>query len=483
MIYLFRPKEIVSAFRFPLEGISVSRERKYRTYYAPISHLPNDGIIIGTSEHPSYKGSVEVKIEELDRKRHMYIVGKTGTGKSMMLLNMLIQDIEQNKGLCFIDPHGDLVEALLSYIPERRKEDVYVFDPADPEYVIGFNFLETVSNTEREKDYIVQEVISMLLRNVDYNLEMYGPIAQQWTRYGCMTMMDMPKGSPLGGTLLEVPRLFTDKEFRKQVIEGITNPVLKSFWLDEYERMSDFHKSEMMGYFTSKFSPLVTGPQVRNVVGQLESGFDFKEIMDHKKILLVNLSSGKIGRRNSDLLGSMFVSRMLWSAMTRAWQKQEERQEFYLYVDEFQSFITDTFEIILSEARKYGLNLIIAHQHLSQLEAMGRLGDKLKRSVFGNAGTMVVFRTGPDASELAEELGEPVESSTLRNLENRYAVIKLLVNNIPTVPFTMKTIDIIPPKQADRERGNRIKEYVRKRGEPLSQVDEEIRRRYKGKLI
>jgi len=236
-----------------------------------------------------------------------------------------------------------------------------------------------------------------------------------------------------------------------------------------------------MGYFTSKFTPLITGPQVRNIVGQKKSSFNFKEIMDNNKILLVNLASGKIGRRNSDLLGSMFVSRFLWTAMRRAWQPQEERQDFYLYVDEFQNFITDSFEIILSEARKYGLNLIVAHQHLAQLRAMGRMGDKIERAVFGNVGTMVSFRTGPDAITIASEFGEPVEPSTLRNLENRYAVVKLLVKDVPTVPFTMRTIDYIPPKPQDVERGKRIRQYsLRKYGRPLAEVDQEIRSRYGG---
>ncbi len=483
LVYLFRPKEAVSAFRFPTERISVSKEKMYKTYYAPVTNLPKEGLLIGTSEHPSHKDRVDVRLRDPDRKRHMYVVGKTGTGKSMMLLTMIAQDLAQNKGLCLIDPHGDLVDAALAHIPENRKDDVFIFDPSDQDYVVGLNFLETTSGSEAEKDYVVQEIISILLRTVDYDLQMYGPRAQQWTRYGCMTMMALPEDTNLGGTLLEVPRLFSDGYFLRAVMEQIKDEVLLQYWRDEYLNMADFHKSEMMGYFTSKFTPLVTGPQVRNIIGQKKSGFNFKKIMDERKILLVNLASGKIGRRNSELLGSMFVSRFLWTAMGRAWQTQESRHDFYLYVDEFQNFITDSFETILSEARKYGLNLIIAHQHLAQLRAMGRMGDKLERAVFGNVGTMAAFRTGPDAVTIASEFGDPAEHSTLRNLENRYAVVKLLVKEVPTVPFTMKTVDYATPRSQDTERGKRIRqESLRQHGRPIKEVDQEIRNRYGGRI-
>lgn len=476
LVYLFGPVEAVKAFRLPSERISVA---PYRTYFAPINQLPVDGILLGHGTHPSEKDPIAVKLQDPDRRRHMYLVGKTGTGKSMMLLGMLIQDIRDGKGLCLIDPHGDLVDTLLAYIPEERREDVYVFDPSDRNYVTGLNLLEATSGTEEEKDYIVQEIISILLRTVDYDIGMFGPRAQQWTRYGCMTLMDLPRDSDLGGTLLEVPRLFSDERFLHEVLSEISSDVLKQYWNDEFASMADFHKSEMMGYFTSKFTPLITAPQVRNIVGQRTSGFDFSEIIEGRKILLVNLASGKIGRRNSELLGSAFVSRLLWTAMRRAWRPQETRSDFYLYVDEFQNFITDSFEIILSEARKYGLNLVIAHQHLSQLTAMGRMGDKLERSVFGNVGTMVAFRMGPDALVLASELGEPADPATLRNLENRITVTKLLVEDRPTVAFTMRTVDLPVPSADEVAAGLSIKaSSVRKWGRAVSDVDAEIQRRY-----
>lgn len=474
LIYLFRPENVVTAFRLPTERISVSKEKTFKTYMAPITQLPSSGVFIGTGEHPSIQEPISIYIQPKDRKRHMYIIGMTGTGKSKMLLNMLIQDVKSN-GLCLIDPHGDLYESVFAYIPEERKDDVYLFDPSDREYVLGFNILETtLETTKAEKDYIVQELISILLRLVEYDIGFFGPIAQQWTRFACLTIMAIPGG----GTLIDVPRLFTDTEFQKSVLDKVKDPFLLDWWKKEYESLSSNTKSEMLNYFTSKFTPLVSAPQVANMIGQIRSGLNLKKILDEKKILLVNLSKGKIGQNNSALIGTLLMSRILWTVLTRAWEREEERQEFYLYVDEFQNFITDTFETILSEARKYGLNLIVAHQHLGQLKAMTKLGDKIERAVFGNVGTIVSFRLGTDATTIVNELGEPVEEATLRNLERRYAACKLLVNEAPSVPFTMRTTEWIPPNPQERERGERIKEAARKRGKKISEIEKEISSSY-----
>lgn len=475
LVYIFPPSEATSAFRLPTERVSAARERLFVNYHAPVANLPKEGLLIGTSEHPSYQDGIPIYFQPKDRKKHCYIVGKTGTGKSMMMLGMIKQDIESNRGLCVIDPHGDLIEAIFPCIPEQRKEDVWLFDPADEEYVIGFNFLQATSaHPEAERDYLLQEVISMLLRTVDYNMEMFGPRAQEWTRMACMTLMALPTG----GTLLEVPRLFEDEDYLRRVLEHVDDPLLQNWWKNNFLSQSDYHRSEMLGYFTSKYTPLVSGPQVRNVVGQLKSDLDFQEIMNQGKILLVNLSRGKIGAQNSALLGSMFVSRILWTAMRRAWEPEESRREFYLYVDEFQNFITDSFETILSQARKFGLNLTIANQHLEQLRAMGRLGNKIERAIFGNVGTTVAFRLGTDASTVAEVLGEPTTAATLRNLENRYAVTQVLVDNAPTTPFTIRTVDWTFPQPEQIAVGQRMKQYVRRRGAPIREVDKEIKSRY-----
>jgi hypothetical protein len=460
LVHLFRADEVSRAFRLPMERITTSREKLYRTYQAPLTTLPTDGLLLGFGEHPSLRERLPIYITAKDRKRHMYVVGKTGTGKSMMLLGMLAEDAK-SKGFCLIDPHGDLVESVFAHIPAERKDDVYLFDPSDHDYVSGLNFLEVDADTsEEEKDQIVQELLSILLRSVDYELDMFGPRAQQWTRYGCMTIMD----NPAGGTLLDVPRLFTDAEFRKSTLSNVKNPMLLAWWEKEFGKESDFHKSEMMGYFTSKFEPLVSGPQVRNVTSQKKSSFRFKDIVDGEKILLVNLARGKLGPRHSAFLGGLVLSRVLTTIMQRAWQPEQDRKEFYLYIDEFQNFVTDSFEPMLSETRKYALNLIIAHQHLAQLRSMSKLGNKIESAVFGNIGTIACFRVGTDAESLAEELGPPVEKQTLRNLENRHAVLSLLVNDAPAVPFTMKTVDWKTPSPDAEARGRGIKDAARKRG-------------------
>lgn len=473
LVYLFRPEEVITAFRLPTKRISVAHEKSFESYPAPVRFLPNKGLQIGTTTHPSYKGELPVYITPEDRARHIYVVGKTGTGKSYLLLNMINQDVLEH-GACIIDPHGDLINTIFPFIPESRMKDVYYFDPSDEEYVQGFNFLEASPNAdEAEKDYIVQEVLSMLMRFVDYNIEMFGPIAQQWTRFGCVTLMETGQG-----TLTDVPRLFSDDGFRKAVLEKVESPILKQWWSREYDTLTEYRKSEILGYFTSKFTPMVTAPQIRNIVGQIHSTIDFNSIMNDGKILLVNLSSGLIGKNNSNLLGSMIVSRILWTALSRAKDPVASRKQFYLYVDEFQNFITDSFEQILSEARKYGLSLTIAHQHLDQLRSMGRMTNKIERAVFGNVGTMISFRLGGDASFIAGEFGNPVDHTTLKNLANRHAVVTIQVDGIPSMPFTMKTVDFTQPTEQMIQRGQLIKEHARKRGRKVPEVVKEIRERF-----
>jgi hypothetical protein len=474
LVYLFRAEEALSAFRLPTQRISVAQEKAYKTYPAPVRFLPSRGLRIGSAMHPSYKGELPVYIASEDRARHIYMIGKTGTGKSYQLLNMIQQDVK-SEGLCVIDPHGDLVNSVFASIPDERINDVYYFDPADSDYALGFNFLETSPNAdESEKDYIIQEVISMLLRFVDYDISMFGPIAQQWTRFGCMTLMDI---SPCG-TLTDVPRLFSDNNYRRSVLARVQDPIIKQWWASEYDTMTESRKNEIMGYFTSKFTPMVTSPQVRNIVGQSTSALNFDQIMNDKKILLVNLSSGRIGKLNSHLLGSIVVSRLLWTALSRAKDPIASRKQFFLYVDEFQNFITDSFEQILSEARKYGLSLTIAHQHLDQLRAMGRMGNKIERAVFGNIGTMISFRLGGDAGTLAGEFGSPADSSSLKNLANRYAVVTMQVEGVPSTPFTLHTDNWTPPSTDMIYRGEQIKEKARKRGRRIEDVIAEINARF-----
>lgn len=474
LVHLFQVGEAQAAFRLPSERIATSRERTFETYPAPVANLPRTGLTLGMAEHPSYPDPLAVRLQKKDRRRHMYIVGKTGTGKSMLLLNMLVQDLESGAGLCLIDPHGDLVNALLPHIPASRASDVVLFDPADPERVAGLNFLQgSASSDPAEKDFLVQEIIGMVLRMVDYNIEMYGPVGQQMTRMACLTLMAMPEPP----TLLEVPRLFASKPFRAMVLKQVSDPELKRWWAQEWELKNEYQKQEILGWFTSKFEQFISAPQVRNVVGQARSTCEFEQVMDSGGILLANLSRGRLGALNSGALGSMLLSKLLWAATRRAWIPEEKRHDFYLYVDEFQNFITDSFETILSEARKYRLNLVIAHQHLGQLQAMGRLSNRIERAVFGNIGTMVSFRLGTDAFRVADEFGEPVATPSLRSLENRYAVAQLLVDDVPTVPFTMRTTDYTPPTAGEQAAGDAIRSAARSRNTLVDDINAEILRR------
>ena len=474
LFYLFQLKEAQAAFRLPAERIATSRERTFRTYHAPVANLPHSGLLLGHAEHPSYHEPLPVYLQQGDRRRHVYVVGKTGTGKSMLLLNSIQQDLTNGAGLCVVDPHGDLINSVLPYVPPARAGDVVLLDPADPERVAGMNFLEaTLADDASEKDFLVQEIISAILRMVDYHIEMYGPIAQQMTRMACLTLMALDTPA----TLLEVPRLFSSNEFRRHVLSQVRDRELLQWWANEWEPKTQYQKQELMGYFTSKFEQFVSAPAVRHMVGQTRSSFDFKRVMDQSGIMLVNLSRGRIGALNSATLGGMIVSKLLWAATRRAWDPEETRRDFYLYVDEFQNFISDSFDTILSEARKYRLSLIIAHQHLGQLRAMGRLGDRVERAVFGNVGTMITFRVGTDAVRIADELGNPVDSGTLRSLQNRFCVAQLLVDEIPTIPFTMRTADYRSPTREQIASGQSIRDQARQRNRSIVDIKSDIRDR------
>ena len=475
LLHIFQVNEAQAAFRFPTERIATSRERTFKTYSAPVANLPQSGLLLGTAEHPSYQEVLPVYLKTLDRRRHVYVVGKTGTGKSMLLLNMIKQDLERGAGVCVVDPHGDLINAVFPHIPRNRAGDVVLLDPSDTEWVAGMNFLEATSeDSASEKDFLVQEIISMIIRMVDYDISMYGPVGQQMTRVACRTLMALDRPA----TLLEVPRLFASQSFLKSVFRDLRDQELIDWWTKEWAPKTDYQKNEVLSWFTSKFEQFVSAPAVRNMVGQSYSTFDFKQIMDEKKILLVNLSRGRVGALNSSALGQMIVSKLLWAATRRAWDPEELRQDFYLYVDEFQNFISDSFDTILSEARKYRLNLIMAHQHLGQLHAMGRLGDRIERAVFGNVGTMVTFRVGTDASRIADELGSPVDAGTLRSLQNRFSVAQLLVDDVPTIPFTMKTDNYEPPSDKQKSDGRRVMDEARRRNTSVDKIKEQISGRW-----
>jgi type IV secretory pathway TraG/TraD family ATPase VirD4 len=407
-----------------------------------------------------------------DRRRHTYILGRTGSGKSVLLSNMAIQDIKNGEGLCVIDPHGDLINDILINIPKERAEDVIVFEPFDMERPLGLNMLEV--DSEEQKDFAVQEMISIFYKLVT-DPAMLGPMFEHNMRNAMLTLM-ADEEHP--GTITDIPRIFTDTEFQRYKLSKVKDPVVRLFWEKEMAKTSDFHKSEMLGYLISKVGRFVENSMMRNIVGQAKSGFNFRKVMDDGKILLVNLSKGRTGEINAKLLGLILVSKIQMAALSRADMPEEKRRDFYLYVDEFQNFITDAFSSILSEARKYKLNLIIAHQYLGQLEqqagAQGAGSKDLRDAVFGNVGSMIVFRTGAeDAEVLGKEFAPTFNQFDLVNIDRFNAYVKLMVNGTASKPFNMSTMP--PQKLGNPELAESIRQLSRlKFGRLRAEVESEI---------
>ncbi len=424
-------------------------------------NVPITGLLLGKNV---YRGvETEIRILPEDRRRHIYIIGKSGVGKSVLMQSMAIQDIQQGHGVCVIDPHGDLVEHIIGHVPKERAEDVIYFNPSDIERPVGLNMLE--ASTPDERDFSVQEMIAIFYKL--FPPEMIGPIFEHNMRNVMLTLME---GKPVG-TIAEIPRMFTDTAFQKSRVAHVTDPVVRSFWEKEMAKTADFHKSEMLGYIISKVGRFVENSMMRNIIGQTQSGFDFSEVMDKQKILLVNLSKGTTGEVNSALLGLIIVSKLQMAALRRASKPEEERKDFYLYIDEFQNFVTDSIATILSEARKYRLDMTIAHQYINQL--VNGQDTKIRDAVFGNAGTMVAFRVGVEDAEYISKEFEPVFSSLdLVNLDRYSANVKLLVHNTASRPFTMQTA---PPKTGSRDIAAVLKELSRlKYGRDRKAVEAEI---------
>lgn len=438
----------------------------------PPLNMPKSGILLGRNIYRGQETKVYIQTE--DRMRHTYIIGRSGSGKTEIMKYMSVQDIKNGEGLCIIDPHGDFIEDVLPHIPKERAEDVILFEPFDTDRPMGLNMLEV--KKEEEKDFAVQEMISIFYKLVT-DPAMLGPMFEHNMRNAMLTLMadaDHP------GSLVEIPRIFTDMEFQKYKVSKLNDPVVRAFWEKEMAKTSDFHKSEMLGYLISKVGRFVENTTMRNIVGQSRSSFNFREIMDTKKILLVNLSKGKIGEINAKLLGLIIVSKIQMAALSRADMREADRKDFYLYVDEFQNFITDTFSSILSEARKYRLGLNIAHQYLGQLEtqagAQGAGSKDLRDAVFGNAGTMISFRIGvEDAEVMAKEYSPVFNEFDLVNIERFNAYTKLLINGTGSKPFNMATYPLPKPTKEQMELAESIRQLSRlKYGRPRAEVEEEI---------
>ena len=433
----------------------------------PPVNMPKEGIVLGRAV---YRGEETiVRMTRSDRRRHLYTIGKSGSGKSVFIQNLAVQDIKNGEGVCVIDPHGDFVEYVLQHIPKERVDDVICFSPADIDRPIGLNMLE--AKTEEQKDFVTQEMISIFYKLVT-DPSMIGPMFEHNMRNVMLTLMaDMVNP----GTIAEIPRMFTDDAFVAKWKKKLKDPVDMAFWDKEMAKTSDFHKSEMLGYLISKVGRFTENAMVRNIIGQSHSGFNFREVMDKKKILLVNLSKGLVGEINANLLGMIVVSKLQMAALERAALPEEQRHDFYLYIDEFQNFITDSIATILSEARKYRLELIIAHQYMKQLED-NKGKTTVRDAVLGNAGTIVAFRMGvEDADVLAKEFAPVFGAYDLVNIEQYTAYTKLLIDNTACKPFNMMTY---PPLPGNKELAAAIKELSRlKYGRPREIVDAEIMER------
>jgi hypothetical protein len=462
---ILNAEELTTLYHFPTEHINTPGIRWFlaKRSEAP-ANMPKEGIVLGKNV---YRGEETlVRLGEADRRRHLYSIGMTGTGKTTFFESMILQDIYNGKGVAVFDPHGELVESILSKIPKERAEDVIYFNPADASRPMGLNLLEW--KTKEQKDFLVQEAIQIFYKLFDPNNQGFvGPQFEHWMRNAALTVMEYPEG----GTLLEIPKLFTDDAFREQRIAYIKDPIIKAFWTQQLAKTADFHKSEMYNYFISKFGRFMTNVTMRNIIGQPKSAFDFREVMDSGKILLINMAKGQIGEINSDLLGMIFIARMFTAALSRADIDEKDRRDFYLYVDEFQNFATDTFASILSEARKFRLDLNITNQYIAQIPEL------IRDAIIGNVGTIVSFRIGvPDAEFMAKEFDPVADQTDLNNIDTYNAYVKLLIDNAPARPFSMQTIKTAVKE--NEQLGKAIAQLSRlKYGRDSAIVDSEIQER------
>lgn len=420
-----------------------------------------EGFLLGYNEFRGIKK--EIRLNTNDRRRHTYFIGQTGVGKSGLLENLAFQDMMDGRGFAFIDPHGDSAEKLLGMVPRERVEDVIYFSPGDMETPIGLNLFEF--DTQDQRDFLIQESIAMLYRLYDPgHTGIIGPRYEHWFRNAALTIMSDPNGS----TFIDVPQVFNDQSFTDEKMKYITDRTVLDFWNKEMAQTSDANKSEVLGWFVSKFGAFLSNEMMRNILGQTKSGFNMRDIMDNKKILLVNLSKGKTGELNSQLLGMIFVMKFQAAAMGRADIPEDQRQDFSLYVDEFQNFATDSFATILSEARKYRLNLVLANQFMTQLT------DTIRESILGNIGTVISGRLGiTDAEILQKKFMPTFDAEDLTKLPNYQTIASVMINGVPSAAFSMS---LVPPmgKSSDQLRDALKKLSATKYGRPRAQVEKEI---------
>jgi hypothetical protein len=473
LISVLSSEELATMFHFPNKTIETPHLHWLKAKTAPISaDVPTEGgTFVGFAYHRGLRRPVHILPK--DRMRHTYIIGKTGTGKSELLIEMIKQDIRAGYGVCVIDPHGDLIDDTLRFIPPERAEDVILFDPSDTERPMALNLLE--AQTEEQKHFITGAIINLMYKLYDpQRTGIIGPRFEHAVRNAMLTIMCEP-----GSTFIEIVRVMTDQKFVQELLPKVQDPIIRRYWTDQIAQTSDFHKSEVLDYIVSKFGRFVTNKMMRNIIGQSKSSFDFRNVMDDGKILLINLSKGKLGEENSTFLGLLIVPKILAAAMSRVDVPQEQRREFFLYVDEFQNFATPDFAVILSEARKYKLALTVANQFIGQMD------EEVKNAVFGNVGTQIMLRTGvTDASFLQRELQPTFGESDIVNQERFHAYMKTIVNNEPVPPFSIDMTKDYNKHMEEKNRGEKIAQAIMqlsrlKYGRPRELIEAEITQRAK----
>lgn len=459
--------ELATIFHLPDErSIPTSQvQRQFSKQVDGPTAEMKEGLMLGVNEFRGIKK--EIRLSTNDRRRHTYFIGQTGTGKSVLLRNLAFQDMLDGRGFAFIDPHGDAIDEILSLVPKERVEDIVYFSPSDMDNPIGLNLFDY--KTEDQKDFIIQETINILYSLYDPNRQGFiGARFEQIFRNAALILMSGPDG----GTFIDIPKTLIDNEFVKNRLQYVKDQPLIDYWTKEWPAAQKSNDAgEVTSWVASKFGAFLSNTMMRNIIGQTKSTFDIRQIMDNKKIFLVNLSKGLVGELNMRLLGMIFVMKFQAAAMSRADMDENLREDFSLYVDEFQNFATDSFESIMSEARKYRLNLIIAHQFMSQLT------DKIRSAVLGNIGTIISGRIGIEDAEILVKKFSPIfDTEDLTKLPNYQAITTVMINGVPSSPFSM---NLVPPMGTPN---NQLKDSLKKLsaakyGKPRAIVEQEINQR------
>lgn len=445
-------EEVAGFCHFPISTTETPRVKWLKSKEAPApENIPTSGTLVGESTYMGVKKKIFMTDD--DRRRHMYLIGQTGTGKSSLISNIILEDIKSGKGVCIIDPHGELVENALAHIPKERAEDVIYFDPGDLTRPMAINMLDYNFNRPEEKTFIINEMLGIFDKLYDLKAT-GGPMFEQYMRNALLLLMEDMPNEP--ATLIEVPRLFTDSEFRKRKLARITNPIVVDFWEKEASKAGgEASLQNLTPYVTSKFSNFIANDYMRPIIGQPKSSINFREVMDSKKILLVNLSKGKIGDINANLLGMIFIGKLLMAAMSRVdTQDKSQLPDMNMFIDEFQNFATDSISSIFSEARKYKLTLTVAHQFIAQLK------ENIRDAVFGNVGSLLVMRVGAQDAEFLVKQFEPIfDQNDLVNIDNFKAHAKMQLNGETQKPFVLNSI--YNPDKGNLNLAESIKELSR----------------------